>query len=187
MKKKSFLILATMVLLLTFAVGGTIAYLVTSTTPVVNTFTPAEVTVSVDDTVSGTLKSDVVITNTGNTSAYIRAVIVANWCDEAGNIVAPCDLDDPDQVTFSGLPDENWLEKDGYYYYKKAVSAKTAIPQSDALFISCIAGTAPVADAHHLEMTIIAQGIQSEGVTSSGTPAVTDAWGVTVSNGVITG
>ena len=77
-KTKTILALALVALLLTCAVGGTVAYLVTKTDAVTNTFTPGRVTVRVEDTVSGNVKKDVKITNTGNTSAYIRVAIVAN-------------------------------------------------------------------------------------------------------------
>ena len=84
-RKKTVLLLAMVVLILAGAVGGTLAYIVTSSGPVQNTFTPAHVTCAVEesDFVDGTstIKNNVTIRNTGNTSAYIRAAVVANWCD----------------------------------------------------------------------------------------------------------
>lgn len=158
MKKKSFLILATMVLLLTFAVGGTIAYLVTSTNPVVNTFTPGKVTCAVvegafTDGTSKT-KTDVKIQNTGNTTAWIRAMVVANWY-EGGRIVAP--------ATVSFTPESGWEKIGNYYYWNSTVAAGGFTGE---LIPTCTAGTAPVPGAH-LEMTIICQAVQSNLGTSA--------------------
>ena len=87
-RKKTVLLLAMVVLILAGAVGGTLAYIVTSSGPVQNTFTPAHVTCAVEEDFSdNTIKKDVKIRNTGNTSAYIRAAIVANWVDKDGKII----------------------------------------------------------------------------------------------------
>lgn len=40
-----------------------------------------DVNVKIEDTVTNTVKSDVAITNTGNTTAFIRAAIVGQWLD----------------------------------------------------------------------------------------------------------
>lgn len=153
MKKKSFLILATMVLLLTFAVGGTIAYLVTSTTPVVNTFEPARVTCAVDETftTNGLKKKDVKIQNTGNTSAWIRAMVVANWYLD-GKIVAPATIPDSAFDLANG-----WSQSGGYYYWNSTVAAGG---YTGELIPSYEVTKAHVAGAH-LEMTIVCQAVQS--------------------------
>ena len=161
MKKKSFLILATMVLLLTFAVGGTIAYLVTSTTPVVNTFTPARVTCAVDEpgwTDGALKKQDVRIQNTGNTTAWIRAMVVANWyegTDENKKIVAP--------ATVSFTPESGWTQSGGYYYWNSTVAAGDYTGELIPVYEVT---KAPVAGAH-LEMTIVCQAVQSNLGTSA--------------------
>ena len=100
---------------------------------------------------AGSTKQDVVITNTGNCDAFIRAAIIGQWRDSNGNpvfgftdfthgvqlvdswyedvIVKKTNI----QGEFTGLPGSNWvLGDDGYYYYTKAVPAGQAIP--DALF-----------------------------------------------------
>lgn len=170
-KVKAILVLTSVLVLLMAVVGSTIAFLTDQTDSVTNTFTPAKVTVSVNDTVSGKTKSNIVITNTGNTSAYIRATLVANWVDKDGNIVAPCDLST--EGTMVGLPGTNWTESNGFYYYTKPVDAGASTP--DALFTSYTAGETPEG-ADHLEMKIIAQGVQAEPIS-----AVTEAWGWTPS------
>lgn len=155
-RKKTVLLLAMVVLILAGAVGGTLAYIVTSSGPVQNTFTPAHVTCAVEesDFVDGTstTKNNVTIRNTGNTSAYIRAAVVGNWVKD-GKIVAPW----VDNINYS---QSGWVKgSDGYYYYKDAVAVGQ---KTRNLFDSYEPGSAPVADAH-LEMTIVCQAIQSEG------------------------
>lgn len=164
-KTKTILALALVALLLTCAVGGTMAYLVTQTNAVTNTFTPGKVTVSVSDTVTGNEKKDVQITNTGNTTAYIRVAVVANWVKD-GKVVAPWNDEDGLNI----LP--TWVKgNDGYYYYKSPVAAGVSVKLLD----SYTADGGP--EGAHLEMTIVAQGIQSVPVS-----VVHDAWDVTVAS-----
>lgn len=154
--KKLLALLISAALLLTFAVSGTVAFLADSTGAVVNTFEPTHVIVSVTDSISeGGIKNKVVIKNESNIKAYIRAAVVANWCNEDGQIVMPWNG--------SITPKTGWTrgESDGYYYYKDPVAANTVVPTP--LFDSYTAPTPPVAGLH-LEMDILVQGIQAEGM-----------------------
>ena len=159
-RKKTVLLLAMVVLILAGAVGGTLAYIVTSSGPVQNTFTPAHVTCKVVEEFDKQTKKNVTIQNTGNTSAYIRAAVVGNWVKD-GKIVAPW----VDNINYSqsGLVKGN----DGYYYYQSEVTAGQV---TSNLFDSYEPGSAPVADAH-LEMTIVCQAVQAEGLGSGVTNA----------------
>ena len=74
--KKTVVLLTAIAVLLCATVGGTVAYLVTSTRSITNTFTPSNVTISIEESMSGNVKNDVKIKNTGNTAAYIRAAVV---------------------------------------------------------------------------------------------------------------
>ena len=65
MKTKQPVALVAILVLLCCTVAGTVAYLVTSTDPVTNTFTPAHVSTAVDETFENGVKSDVKIKNTG--------------------------------------------------------------------------------------------------------------------------
>ena len=98
---------------------------------------------------AGSTKQNVVITNTGNCDAFIRAAIIGQWRDQDGNpvfgftdythgvqlvdswyedvIVKKTNI----QGEFTGLPGTNWVEgSDGYYYYTEAVPAGQAIPNN---------------------------------------------------------
>ena len=153
--KKLLALLISVALLLTVVVSGTVAFLVDNTGSVVNTFTPTYVKVSVTDSIiEGGIKNNVVIKNESNIKAYIRAAVVANWCNDQGQIVMPW--------TGSITPNEGWTAGvDGYYYYKDPVVANTEVPV--ALFGSYTAPKEPRAGLH-LEMDIIVQGIQAEGM-----------------------
>lgn len=164
MRNKKFLIGAILaVLLLTISVGGTLAYLVTSTQPVVNVFTPANEGTTIDEQFNDNVKSRVQIKNTGNIPVFVRVKVVANWY--IGNeIVAPW-TDDINYNTAS------WTENGGYYYYKTDVAAGASTENLFASAYTYSATDVPVEGAH-LEMTIIHQSIQAEP-----TSAAREAWG----------
>jgi hypothetical protein len=122
------------------------------------TLLSTEVIVEIEDTVEGNVKKDVVITNMGNTPAYMRVQIVGNWYGKAGteegiamgyksdvetdmNYVEPWNdvlntsADYTPYGTFSGLPGNNWIKgKDGYFYYTKLVYPGESI--QDKIFTS---------------------------------------------------
>lgn len=151
--RKMLLVLVSATLLLTVAVSSTLAFLTDRTEEVTNTFTPTTVDVTVTDKVDNGVKSNVVITNSGDVKAFIRAKVVANWVKD-GKIVAgwtdDIDYNDPD-----------WKLNGEFYYYKDAVEGKTQVPV--ALFTSYTPGTAPVTGAH-LVMDIIVQAVQADGI-----------------------
>ena len=157
--KKTVVLLTAIAVLLCATVGGTVAYLVTNTLPVVNTFTPATVDTEVTDNISGNTKRDVQIKNSSNIPVYMRVAVVANWY-KAGEVVAPWN-------NYVGLGvTSDWTLRDGYYYYNGTVAAGAEVK----LFDSYTATGGP--DGAHLEMDIISQVIQAEP-----TRAVEGAWG----------
>jgi len=119
-----------------------------------------------DKTVStfkGSTKQDVVITNTSNTDAYIRAAIIGQWRTPSGDPVfgytdfthgvQAVDSWYMDQFVaktykqgeFSDLPGDNWVkgEDDDFYYYTVAVPAGAVVP--DKLFTSYLVKSTPAA------------------------------------------
>lgn len=161
-KMKSMLMLVFAALLLTVAVGSTLAYLLDTTETVENTFTPVKVTCEVDEpgwSDGGSTKSDVSIKNTGTTDAYIRVAVVGNWYNADGNIIAPHTVD-------LGTP-SGWTKgSDGYYYH----TAPVAPGKNTSKLISSYTPVRPEgvpADAH-FEMNIISQAIQADGMGATG-------------------
>ena len=168
MKTKKPVALVALLVLLCCTVAGTLAYLVTNTDPVTNTFTPAHVSTAVDETFKNGVKSDVKIQNTGNIDAYIRAAVIINWADENGNVSATPVKATDYTITWTK---EGWVEHNGYYYYTAPVAAGALTGE---LFTDCkLAEKVTPPEGYNLQVTILADGIQAEPID-----AVKQAWGV---------
>ena len=156
--QKSLVLLVCVTMLLTFTVSGTVAFLADDSSSVVNTFEPTQVSVTVTDKINrNNEKTDVVITNTSNIKAYIRVAVVANWCNDKGQVVMP-------QTGVSLDLGKGWSKSGDYYYYIDPVEAEKPVPEP--LFTSYVAPANDKATAAglHLEMDIIVQAIQAEGM-----------------------
>lgn len=169
--RKAPVALVAILVLLCCAVAGTVAFLVTKTDSVVNTFTPSKVTTYVEEEFNGQTKSNVKIQNTGDIDAYIRVAVIVNWADDKGN-VSGTPVKDSDYVmdlnidtgTTTNAP---WFKgSDGYYYCKtavKSVKQDTKDCYTPVLIKSCIKATGAQAPAgYDLQVTILADGIQSK-------------------------
>ena len=173
--KRSFVLVASVLVLLLAVAGGTLAWLTANTGPVVNTFAPAHVTCQVDETFDGITKSDVKVKNAGDIPAYIRAYIVVTWKDSDGNVYGQKPVKDTDYTMTMGS--NGWTQKDGYWYCNTAIDSGGFTP---VLIDSCTSNnSAP--DGYNLSVEIIAEAIQS--VPEA---AVETAWGVTISEGSVT-
>lgn len=182
MKTKQPVALVALLVLLCCTVVGTLAYLVDKTPEVKNTFEPAKVTTEVKEEFDGTTKSEVKIQNTGDIDAYIRAAVIINWADAKGNVygggtpVASTDDGKSGDYTIS-FNTTDWELIDGYWYCKTTTASKAS---TEPLIISCAkTPSAAVPDGYDLQVTILADGIQADGVGSNGKTPMQDAWGVT--------
>ena len=170
-----------LLLVLGISVTGTIAFIVTHTNSITNTFKESNVTCQVEETFNNNVKSDVSIKNTGDSQAYIRAYVNITWLDQTDNKVhSSKPIENTDyKITYS---DEGWLlGTDGYWYYKLAVDPNDS---TAVLISSCeLLSTANAPEGYSLSVEIVCSAIQS-----SPTSAVTDMWNVQVdSDGKITG
>lgn len=174
--KKKWMLLVSLVMLLTITVGGTLAYITTSDDPVKNIFTTSQVPISVqEDPFDGTVKNNVKIQNDGNTDAYIRAAVVVTWKDSSGNVYAiKPEVEVDYQVTFPG--DTGWVyrEADGFYYYTASIAPNN---QTGVLLTNCKPLKSAPADGYTLCVEIVAESVQAKGV-DNGVKAVVKAWGV---------
>ena len=161
---KPFLIAFCVCILACAAVSGSLAWLISTPEPVVNTFTPGVVTIQVDEKFNGTTKSDVSIKNTGDVPAYIRVALVPAWVDDEGNIAAkPASLEQLDNdcniawgKVGNGYEDDWFIGSDGFYYCKTVIEPDGSTP---ILIKSCT-----VKDGEHkydFELQIIASAVQS--------------------------
>lgn len=175
MKTKALLTMSVALLLLV-AVGTTLAYILTNTDPVVNTFTPSKVSCAVvensDEPVSGGIqntgktKSNVQIKNTGDTDAYIRVAVVTNWVSADGSRVwAQKPIENTDYtMTLASAVD--WIRgADGFYYYGEDVSPNhlTELLITEAKLMDGV--TAPKGTdgtQYYLSIEIVASAIQSK-------------------------
>ena len=132
-------------------------------------FELATVTAAVND-------GDYTVQNTGNIDAYIRAKVVLNRVDEAGNIEAD---DAPLLAGVDELPvPEGWTKVGDYLYYNGTVASNGKVAPGGV--------TDPALDpaevAEGVQITLIAEAIQADG------GAAADAWKVTpteTSDGVV--
>lgn len=166
--KKVILLAVSLVLILSAAIGGTVAYLIDQTGSITNTFTPAKVTPGINENFDGSVKNDVQITNTGDIPAYIRVKVVVTWKDAQDNVYGAAPVLGTDYTWTSGS--DKWFLKDGFYYYSEPVAAKGT---TGVLFTACqpVAGRAP--EGYSLSVDIHAQAIQAEPAA-----AVQEAWKV---------
>ena len=158
---KSSLLLIAVAALLVAAVGSTVAYLVTNTTRIVNTFTPAKVNTEPHENFDGSVKKDITVRNESDSiPVYIRVALVGNWV-KAGEVV--------DTWTPTFTPGRGWTRGNGgYYYYNSIVDPGEST--SDLLGGGSISA-APREDGAVLQVTVLSQAIQAEP-----TRAVQEAW-----------
>ena len=161
--KRAFVAIVALVLVLCLTVGGTVAYLATRTNSVTNTFTPSHVTTAVveDTTTTPGTKADVKIQNTGDTDAYIRATYVVNWVDSNGNVYAAQPVAGTAYTVSVNETDWTQGTTDRYWYCDSVIAPGNMTP----VLINSIApvdGKAP--EGYTLQVTIIAEGIQSTGM-----------------------
>lgn len=155
------------------AIGSTVAYLVTSTRAVANSFTYAKVSCAVAETVTSDSKSEVKVKNTGSTDAYIRAAYVVNWIDAEGKVLPAA----PEGCSYelTPNPDGKWTQgEDGYYYYWTPVAPEES---TEGSLVNCRASV-PQGSGYKLSVEILATAVQSKPVK-----AVQEAWGVTPPSG----
>lgn len=125
-----------------------------------------------------TKKENVSGLNNGTIKSYIRAAVVGNWYNEAGQIVAPFNSS---SVLPASLANGWFSVKEGndancnvlFYYYENAVEpgAKTSTNLIES-YTKANAGEAPIAGAH-LELNIIMQAVDAR----DGKDAAAAAWG----------
>lgn len=164
-----------LLLVVTLAISGTVAYLVTKSEPVENKFTPSHVACQVTEDFDGTTKSNVNVTNTGDTDAYIRVKLVSYRVNAQGQHIGGT------VAVPSFTPGENWkLHTDGYYYYTLPV-APGEEPKADLIGSIDLTGSYDDADGGSQVIEVMAEAIQSGPAY-----AVGQSWGVSITPGNVT-
>ncbi len=161
-------LLIAIILLISTAVGSTVAFLATKTEPVENSFEYANVSCKVTQNCD-TDGSIVQVKNTGTISAYIRAAVVANWIDVDGNIAASVPEGYSYDLTCSS---GSWAQgKDGFFYYLLPVAPGAS---TEGNLLTCTV-TCPETPEYTLSVEVLAEAIQSTPAS-----AVNEAWNVAV-------
>ena len=169
-----------LILLLMISVGGTIAFVVTHTSEIRNTFTESVVKCEVDETFKDNVKSNVSIKNTGDTTAYIRAFVNVTWMNESKQVVASVSPKEKTDYEIN-YSTSGWIKgSDGYYYYSLPVQPNN---KTSVLINSCeLLETASAPDGYYLSVEIVCSAIQSTPVS-----VVSDIWHVQLSGDEIVG
>ena len=158
-KKLVLLISVVAILILALTAGTTLAWLKSSSGPVVNTFEPARVTSQVEEKTDKGIKSEVKIKNTSNIDAYIRATVVINWVDKDGNVAAQKPEVNKDYTIIFPENTKWFTGPGGYYYFPTPVASKA---DTDVLINSCqLKDGAQAPEGYSLSVEIIADAIQS--------------------------
>ena len=166
-------LLMAILMLIGVAAGSTVAYLITKTDDVANTFEYGRVSCAVKEDFDGkTKKENVHIQNTGNVNAYIRATVVVNWLDEDNNIVASVPEGYKCNLTVNTGGNSKWVQgKGGYYYYTSPVAPGES---TEGSLLTCTVEYPDNNPEYTLSVEILATAVQSEPAS-----AVYNAWGVT--------
>lgn len=164
-------LLISLLVILTVTVSGTLAFLVTHTEGVTNTFTPSQVSCEVRENFDGTTKSSVNVTNNSDIDAYIRVKLVTYRVNTDGDHIGGT----AEIPAFT--PGTGWAEHGDYYYYKKPV-APGKKPEAALIDSITLVGSYSDADGGKQVIEVMAEAIQAKGVAADGTKAVVKAWGV---------
>ena len=166
--RRGLVLAAALALTLIFSAGGTLAWLAAGTEDTVNTFSPAAMKIDILETFDKETKQNVRVQNNSETAVYIRVALVPTWVtDDAKHepVAQSASLDD---LTFTNLPANGWIEQGGYYYCLSPVPVDGITPE--------LLGTAKVKTAPAgctMDLQVLAQAVQA-------TPkdAVEAAWGL---------
>lgn len=162
-RRKATVLLSSLALLIVLLVGTTTAFLIASDGPLINIFNSSRVTCQVNEkSFDGTTKTNVTISNTGDTEAYIRAAIVVTWKDaENGNVYGSKPVAGKDYTIV--MNENDWfLGNDGFWYYKAPVAPKDQTESvTTALITSCMVIQENTPAGYGLNVEILGSAIQS--------------------------
>lgn len=123
MKKPIIRILLSVLLVAVVAVGGTLAYLMASDSPLLNTFSLMKIDTEVEEPEGpdSAKNKAPTVENTGTADVYVRAIAYVVMVDKYGKEYA-----DPTLAAYVHPlynTDNNWVEHtDGYYYYTEKLT-----------------------------------------------------------------
>lgn len=170
--KRAILLGLAALLVVAVSIGGTLAWLTSAPSGLINRFEPGEVPNKVVEEFQdgGSVKENVRIQNIGNVPAYIRVALVPVWRD--GDNGTGLAAEGTYGIVFGdnlGDGPTQWKEIGDYYYYNSQVQpgGETDADNLTAALIDTCAPVAGLSDAYDgkvFELNVIAQSIQAEGL-----------------------
>ena len=179
---RAYVLLLALALLTGLGVRASVAYLADRTAEKKNEFTYGRVTSSVNETFEeefgDPVKRNVSLRNTGNTPAYLRALLVVTWKDENGVVFSALPVEDEDYEIDVTLA-KHWILKDegfgSYIYYRYPVDPGESTPELIDMVRQNTHATAPENGTYKLSVEIVVDAVQAYPAD-----AVKEAWNVDV-------
>lgn len=173
-------------LLSMLTVNGTLAWITAGAGNVENTFAAPSTPISVNESVSGDVKSNVSVANNGDVSCYIRAILVPIWRSSDGTGTG---LTAEEGVDYTISLGGGWTKSGEYYYYNNIVNPgeNTTDLYQSVTVLKPESGN--IKADKTLELQIIASSVQARGwpdsVYASSVPAL--AAFESAANGIVAG
>lgn len=162
--KRPLVVLCSLLLLLSVAVGGTMAFLKSQDDSATNQFVPGHVGCYVNG-------NAVSLTAETNVPTYVRVRFVINWVDADGNVY-PGDVTGVKLNVLSG-----WTNHNNYYYYPTMLEpGKTETTSAFTSGFEYGARPADIPEEYNLQVTVLAEAVQAVGRTADSTPSYQDSW-----------
>ena len=179
---RAYMLLLALALLTGLSVRASVAYLADRTAEKKNEFTYGRVTSSVNETFEeefgDPVKRNVSLRNTGNTPAYLRALLVVTWKDENGVVFSTLPVEDVDYEIDMTLA-KHWILKDegfgSYIYYRYPVDPGESTPELIDMVRQNTHATVPENGKYKLSFEIVVDAVQAYPAD-----AVKEAWNVDV-------
>lgn len=179
---RAYVLLLALALLTGLSVRASVAYLADRTAEKKNEFTYGRVTSSVNETFEeefgDPVKRNVSLRNTGNTPAYLRALLVVTWKDENGVVFSTLPVEDVDYEIDMTLA-KHWILKDegfgSYIYYRYPVDPGGSTPELIDMVRQNTHATVPENGKYKLSFEIVVDAVQAYPAD-----AVKEAWNVDV-------
>lgn len=179
---RAYVLLLALALLTGLGVRASVAYLADRTAEKKNEFTYGRVTSSVNETFEeefgDPVKRNVSLRNTGNTPAYLRALLVVTWKDENGVVFSTLPVENEDYEIDMTLA-KHWMLKDegfgSYIYYRYPVDPGESTPELIDMVRQNTHATAPENGTYKLSVEIVVDAVQAYPAD-----AVKEAWNVDV-------
>lgn len=162
------LIMIASVAVVLLLVKQTQAWLLDQTAVRENQFTVAKINHEIEEEFNGALKTNVRVTNTGNTKSFIRVLVLPQWLDKNTSTPVGLVAEETYQISFNQA---NWTKKGDYWYYNQPVEAGA---QTDVL-IKSAAPKEGLSESYRdkvFNLQVITQSVQATPIE-----AVKDLWG----------